>query len=197
MKKAAFRDNLRSAVRSLASSWYVWLSIVVVYLFESPPSLQFFAKNPVILFFGVHQLLAVLLSFLVLMLLVPNFILYQAFSRWSPKWITPIKYPKRYFDTIQTANNVLLAIVGIVLGLFKLSPGQVSFAEYRTVVLLFASGFSGLIAIISQITPQLRETKSGRLWALPLTKHIVFVATYFQVIFLVVGLSEAYLSFNG
>jgi hypothetical protein len=173
--------------------WYIWLSVILVYLFESPPKLAI-KQNFIFQFFTNHPLLAVLLAFLFWFIVLPNNVLFHVANRFFPPAVTKKNYPKRYFDTMLTANNVLLALVGITFGLFKFSPGQIGVAESRTIVLLFVSGFSGLVAIISQITPTLQENTGGHITAFPLTKHIMFVATYFQVVLLILSLYEAYIS---
>jgi len=140
-------------------------------------------------------LLTVLGLFLIFFLLVPNWVLYPILKHMRSRWVTEEDCPERYFETIKSANATLLVIVGFLVGFFQFSGHVAGIHQTTMVTLLFMSAFSGLVATIDQITPSIKPSGiAGMVKALPLTRHLTFVATYYQVVFLVLGFLEAYLS---
>lgn len=191
--KWSLKDK-RKIVNTFFGYWYLWVSLLFVYIFETPsqaPDISWIIP----IFLRQHPLLVVLLSFLFVFIILPNWILYPILWKKGSRLVNEKNYPKKYFETTRSANNAILVIVGLVMGLFKFTGRVTSFHESRMLMLLFLSAFSGMVAIIAQITPAIKPAcQRGEVKAYPLTVRIMFSATYFQIVFGVLGLFEAYLS---
>jgi len=183
---------------SIVQIWYVWLSIIIVLLVQKP-EFFFFLKST------IPSSILSLVSEYYLLFSVVGFLGYWALfnylvplvlknSRWKD-FLADKQYPKRYFDALRFSNNVIVAIVGITLGMFKLSGMVISVHESRMLTLLILSILFGLIAVITQITPRIKPCSKGYVSAPQLTRHMVYSATFLQVMFVVTGYFEAYVVF--
>ncbi len=104
------------------------------------------------------------------------------------------KYPKRYFDSLRMANQVVIAVTGVTLGFFKLSDTPLSPQEVTTVQLLAASILAGVAGVVYQITPSIKPVANDRtdqyVSASVVTRYSCYIVTYLQLLFAVAGYSH-------
>ena len=105
-------------------------------------------------------------------------------------------YPSKYFERLQFANNVIIATVGVTLGLFTFGASSIGIHESKMIVLLLISLLFGILGIIYQITPVIKiKDKDGDLISIPIvTVRVLFGVTYIQLIFALAGYVEAAIS---
>lgn len=196
----------------LIKRWYFFL-VGIIFFIVSDISFILEISDQVILrngsrsFLTDYYLLVIVGGFIFFFILLPNYILgplvdkmAKSQSRCFNKYFikggeTILKIPEKYLERIHFANNILIGIVGVTLGLFKLAgSANIGPHESRMVILLMLSLFFGVVAVIYQITPKAEPDGRGYVCLPKITRHLAYSMTFLQVTLAIGGYSEAALS---
>ena len=149
----------------------------------------------------LHLLLGLCSPWHVIIPTVVFLLVFVGFPNYLLPWLwksgkETVNLPKRYYDSLRTANLAIITVTGITLGIFGFSGQTPGLHLQMMFGLLLVSLVCGLLSVLWQITPNVKAASgsSEEISAPKITREIIFGSTFLQIATAFAGYVEASLA---